>query len=322
MSWGNGQFYMAPRVDMIRDLGVNHWVDLGIAHGFVGPHIQCAGLPLNRQGMRSLVKSSSFSWIWVWPDANFVPPGSIGIPDGGLMGDTAKRYYDKLAFILEPAGVDRYGLSVGSDVLEWVGGGDLVQATIEITLWTKHMQDLLGAELLVGARSSLDAAWPGSYAGWGHHFDDKSTIDTQVSELIDKSGGQPCLAGEDRLRDRTPRRAKDFTQAEQLEAMPVFIDQGVGAIWGVLGADSDGRHESGTLAWDDPAAVRAILEGSPPPPNGSTCDDVADQSATEMARHAQAMQAIEVLTRALCATSPPLTTGKRMGLAKVVKPRI
>lgn len=299
MIWGNGQFYMAPRIDKIHDRGVPHWVDLGVEHGFAGPHVQCAGLPLHNMGLRALVKRSRFSWLWVWPDTNWVPDGAI-MPSS-LLSAEAKRYYSTLHDLLGDLGTGKFGFSVGSDPHEWT-------KSVDVAEWADYMRRLFGDDLLVGARSHDVGAWAGTYAGWGNHFNDKDTasIRALVLELVSKSNGRPCLAGEDRLRDRTPQRLKDFTQAQQIAAMPVFVRQGAGAIWGVLGADSDGRHESGTLAWDDPAAVREALGGgTAPPPGGSACDDVADQSAAEMARHGTAMNAINVLTRALCGSTPP-----------------
>lgn len=311
MTWGNGQFYMAPRVDHIHDQGVDHWVALGKAHGFAGPHIQLAGMPLQNQGVRALVSRSTFSWLWVWPDSNWVPPGSIGIPRGGLMGDEAKRYYDEVASILTPAVSGQYGISVGSDPFEWVGGGDVGQARDDIAEWAEYMTGLLGftsGGLLIGARSSTRARLPGTYAGWGHHFNNKPSVGAQIISLDALSGGLPNFAGEDRLRERDPLRDKDFTQRQQLKAMREFIEQGAGAIWGVLGVENDGRHETGTLAWDDPGAVKAILEGDaapPPPPGGSRCDDVALYLNAEMARHGQEVRSIEAMIRGLCDSTPP-----------------
>ena len=127
MIWGNGQFYMAPRIDYIKSRaeskGVDYWVNFGKEHGFVGPSIQCASLPLQNMGMRDLIARSTFAEVWVWPDANFVPAGGIGIPSGGLMGDEAKRYYDGLAHVLKPV-AHKIFLTIGSDILEWVGSGD------------------------------------------------------------------------------------------------------------------------------------------------------------------------------------------------------
>ncbi len=296
MIWGNGQFYMAPRVDHIHDLGVSHWVALGEEHGFVGPHVQCDGLPLDQQGLRALVRRSTFSWIWVWPDANW---GTV--PDGGLMGAEALRYYDVLLRILEPV-KDTFGLSVGSDPAEWV-------SSVEVDDWVSLMQMHYGEQLLVGARSHVVTAWPGTYAGWGDHFDDKSpaAVRALITDQLGRvAGREHHLCGEDRVRERTPLRTKDATQPQQLRMMPVFVDEEVGSIWGVLGDETDGRHELGTLPWDDPAAVKAALSGAPvPPPNGRTCSEVADVLAAEAARHSDALAAIEDDTRTCCGSSPP-----------------
>lgn len=267
------QLFMGPQVDRILERGVGHWVSYRERHGFTGPHITCAARPLHNQGLRALANEMPYTWVWPWGDRQ---RGQT--PDGTIVGDDARRYYDTLHTLVGHLGPDRIGFGLGFDLHEWVGDGDHARAFDLIAQWVELMGERFPGHM-VGGRALVEAgAWPGTYAGFEHRVEHKGDFRAMLEAAIAAVSPMRPILTEDRFRARGGTRPKDWSQAQMLAVgMPLCLELVIAAIWGVLDPDD---QDGGALDFDDPAAVHELLRGGePPPPPGPTCRTAAEYAA-------------------------------------------
>lgn len=313
------QLFSGPQVDRIHERGVAHWRRFREDHGFHGVHLTCAGRPLHNSGIRALVESMPYTWIWLLGDRQ---AGQVPFDDV-VEDPAALAYYRTVYDLLGHLGPDRWGVALGYDLFEWVD-------PVTVGQWVNIMRDLDPHEgRMIGGRARWEDVdqpepLPGSYAGFGAHVVDKGRHREICRRIVARSAGRPSFA-EDRYRERPGNRGKDWNQRQMLdpdEGMLVCVEERVAAVWAVFrdGADQDG----GSDYFDDPGAVRALLEGSqPPPPPDDDCCGLACRSGFEIRRLREGFtrDVIQPVRAGLDGIEPPIGIDDLVQIGRLV-PRL
>jgi hypothetical protein len=230
------------------DADIQEFMD---GHGFTGFHVRPMGLWFDYDKSTNSVSSNASdpdpkmfeimellitktylaggaTHFWWWgDDSRGQTPISIGGSGGGINGAVDKRLQRYIAARLGP--IPGWTTSYGFDLFEWVNGSQLTE-------WHDYVQDRLGWNHLMGARSDKNQLNQISeamdYSSYEQHRPD---YDKYV-ETITERPFKPSFS-EDRFRIRNQGRSKDFAQDGSDSRTTMWnagMAGGVAGIWGNL----------------------------------------------------------------------------------------
>ena len=185
--------------------------------------------------------------LWLWGDsARQQNPNSL---PGGINGQVDKRLQRYIAARLGP--LPGWTMGYGFDLFEWVNESQLTQ-------WQDYMQDQMGWDHYMGARSSTNQLNQLSeamdYSAYEQH---KPDYDKYV-ETIEQRPGKPSFS-EDRFRIRDGgSQSKDYNEEETRRGLwHSAMAGGVANIWGnLVGASGANEGTDKSNSYNNPHWIK------------------------------------------------------------------